>query len=462
MDSSLIRHKIFNFRLICQPKNLPFNFKFTVEEADKEFQPKLDPNSFKFEDINDDCLLKIAAHLDIIDIVNLGQSSTRLQSFAQLIFKKKTHLSFGENSENSPIITDSNLESILQAMGNYIESIDCFCLESKQLNLLWMYCKNVTELKLTAPHKCVSIKKYESFFANIEKLKIDDDDDISNTELKVFASSKKLKLLHLNLCWQIDGNFFTEWNNFELKDLRVNDCQTISSDRIAKIVRKNKLVKFSSDNSFSFETILSLPPECLSLLEELELNCKTVTNIKKDKLNLKALKQLSHLTLNLEEDKKCNSLFVVLSQIPTLTSLTINGIEIDAHTLGCMGSLKSLRKVRFNFYKNLIGAQFYSSLRVHLPEITEITMYEEDDEGDILDIYEAEADRFVKEKKSISAMISSHINLKYFAHSEMTWDLLDVIIQERMRLKRPTIEFGLSASLFCHPRKVSATLLYST
>lgn len=402
----------------------------------------------KFEELIDDVLLKIVSYLELIDIVNLGKTSTRFESFTTTLYRRKTHFSFGLDTGYSSI-NESNLEPILEALAGHIKSIAWHNIQSNHLIYLSKHCSNVSELSLENSAE-ITPKVYrenENFFAKIEKLKVDDG-SISETVLKTLTSSKVLKCLELYNLDSISRNFFAEFKNPDLDALTIKGIHdSIRCDDVIKFVRNHKLSKFSYDGHSSLQKCLNLPPVYLTMFKELDLNYEDFEN--KD-LDFKHLR-VRHLGLNcyFESFSNCNSLLMAVSQMPALTSLAIGGIIIDNKTLRCLGSIKGLRKIRFDWFANQIGGLFYSSLYAHLPAITEIMMYEdvmvdERDDTEISDI-----------NRSICAMIQSIRSLVYFGSSSMTWELLDSIFLQAKQLQRPPLEIGVSESMFNSPKKVS-------
>lgn len=444
--------------MIGEPNQL-INCKFTLKEAETAYQPKIDPNSLKLDGINDDCLRKIASYMCLVDIINMGKTSTRFRSFTQTIYQQRKHFSFQPHTGDSAI-NETNLELILQETGTYIESIEWYCIHPHHLDYLSRYCPNVTELVLEEASSLCNYEENRKFFAKIEKLKICFS-DITDAQVTVIASSKNLKSLNLE-CNAIRGEFFSQFKHSEIKILKLAHCHEINSDQVFNFVLSNKLLKFSTNQDGCFEKCLRLPSTCLSLFEELELNIPCDFNkIKLETLNFKYLANLKHLRLTGRHRGNCNGVLAAAAQIPALTSLTVEGIDIDVQTLNCLSSLKSLTKIRFNFFTNKIVGLLYTSLYLYLPDITEVTMYEEDDEEDENGFDEEKkiATELFKEK-SICAMISQIAQLKYFAYSEMSWELLYKILEVRLRLKLTTIEIGISEHLWCDQRKVSANYFY--
>lgn len=431
--------------------NLPVNFKFTIKEAPSALQPKIDPNAFKFEQINDHCLLHIASYLDVVDIINLGKTSTRLQSFTQLIYQKETHFTFGAGTGDASI-NESNVEAVLQECGNYIQSIEWTNLESNQFDYLSKHCSNVTELKLIHPSHRLhlpAIKKNKHFFKNIEMLDISRSSFFDGT-LQPITSSSQIKSLRLEHCSNICGKFFSKWKKPKLKYLTLINCRKIHCDDVLNFVQKNKLVRLSFDGRLILQPDLSLSSECVSELEELELNYSLFAGDKVEILNFGDLKQVTHFAL-LSNDPTChnvNKILDAVSQIPTLRSLTVQQMNINIDTLNCLGSFKSLRKIHFDGLSNGIGKQFYSSLHVRLPAITELIISRH--------IYAADS----AESKWICEMIPTLDALKTFSYTALNWELLFMILVEQLRLKRPAIEIKVAKYLFDDPKKVSAMFYY--
>lgn len=436
-----------------------FNFEFIIKEAESVYQPKIDPNAFKFEEISDDCLVHIASFLKLIDIVNLGKTSNRLRSFTEQIYRKSTHFSFGTNAGDSSV-NKKNLPIILQEMGSYVHSIDWRGLTERHLEYLSEYCQNITTLKLKDPEcnlQLPSIEKNKMFFKNIESLEIENAGFSDATMKTIIASLSKLKSLHLVRCLNIKGQFFSEWKDSKLENLKIAYCLSVSPSSILDFQRDNKLIKFSNDTFDSFVLCLSLPPGCLSEYTELDLVLNSSTDEKLDLLHITELKQLKkiHLTCrNLNTFYQINyeptffdydKVFAALSQIDTLKSITVEKAIIDGNTIKCLGLIKNLEEITFKRVKNRVSIQLYSDLHVHLPKITKLTMKMENTTEEI-------------DLKSICDMILSLVDLRYFSHSLMTWQLLNQILQVQLLREQPSIEIGVSKLLFYDPKKVCATL----
>lgn len=399
---------------------------------------------FKFEAINNDCMLQIASHLDFIDIINLGKSSTRMQSFVECIYRKKNHFSFGINAGDSSI-NRSNLETILQEIGVYIESLEWNDLDASQLDCLAQHCPNVRALKLqntSSKLRSFDIKKNKKFFVKLETLEIRNG-SLYDSGLRTMICSSGLQSFRLKGCHNVRGKFFSKSKNLKLKILVIDGIWGADPDGICDFVRKLKLAKFSY-NGFTFQQCLTLPPECLPEFEELQLNFTSVTDDQLESFNFTDFKRLTHLAVTVRENgyRNCNNILRAARQIPALQSLTVEGLQVNAATLSCLGLYKNLRKIRFTHFNNAMGRAFYSSLHVHLPNITHliVTQYYSDE---------------IIESKWICEMISSLKNLKYFSYSFMTWLLMNLILQQQVLLKRPTIEIGIAEFRSDDQEKVS-------
>lgn len=413
--------------MISEP-NLQLHF--TIKEADKFIQPKIDPS--QLDALNDDCLLNIASYLNIIDIVSLTNAFPGLQTFKRQVYRKNTHFRYGAGT-GDPFINESNLETVLQEIGCYIESIDWTYIKPSQWRCLSKYCPNVITLKLVHPSRHLrpsDIKKNENFFANIELLDIVAASFYDTATMQALVSSSKLKALQLTSCYNMSETFLCTSKNTELQCLEIRDCPQLNCVNIFDFVQNNRLVKFSFDARSSFQKFLSLPSVCLSELEELELDIFELSDATLATFNFSALRRLTHLTLTCcGKFRNCNIILTALSQIPGLVSFSIDGMHIDAYTLNFLGLLKNLRKIRLNYFHNEIGSQFYTSLHAFLPEITalEITIpYFEN-----------------VQSTTICEMISSFNDLEYFGCNSTSWQLLEMIMQKRMRLNRSAITIGV-------------------
>lgn len=346
--------------MICdQSQQLHIKFK----KAENAYQPKIDPNTMKFEDINDDCMLYIASYLNLIDIANLAKSSSRLFETVRRFYRKKLNFSYRPMKQ-------TDMQSILEVIGPNFESINWYGLRRNHLNCLSQYCPNVTELKLEHRSNELStthIVSNKNFFEKIETLDICDA-RFFDKDLETIASSSALKSLQLRSCFGLNGIFLSKWKYCKLKFLKIRNCSGVNNDAVFDFVRKSKLVKFSFGENSSFHQFLSLPPKCLSDLEEVELCYANFTDDELKLLNFRDLKRLNHFCLESKGVfQNCNKLLVALSQIPTLTSLTIESMVFDDDTLNCLGLLKNLRTFRARNCLNRVRGRI-SSVDVFLPD----------------------------------------------------------------------------------------------
>lgn len=424
--------------------DLQLSIVFAIKEADSVHQPKVDSN-INIQDINDDCLLHITSYLDLVDIVNLGQTSISMHSFVQQIYRRKPHFSFGTNTGDSTI-NELNMPIILQEIGGHIRSIEWQHLNSSHLDVLSKNCPNVISLELTSPLNKVntsSVKKNKKLFRNLQTLDIKGASFFDVTFKTIISSSPKLRCLQISECRNIRGKFFSKWKSSKMKCLNVTDNPRIGCENVHQFLRNNKLTKFTFDAGCSFGQCLSAPPECLVMLKELKLDCSSLSDEKLKILQFENLKRLTDLTLTRKHAQmgSCNNILAAMSPVKTLKSLTIHNIEIDNDTVKQLGLFQKLQKMNFNDCLNRIGEELYSSIPTHLANLTTLSMLKK---------YQINEDIGIK---SISDMILSLKKLKYFSHSSMTWELLDMILKVQLIRQPSTIEIGVSSLLWNHPKK---------
>lgn len=442
-----------NFRLICD-ENLRFNFKFSVKEAGPLYQPKIDPNSLTFDEVNDDCILHIMSYLDLLDIVNLGKTSSRFQSVARELYGRKKHFSFNTNTGDSSI-NEVNLPIILKEIGSNIRSIEWHGLSASHLDILAKYCSNVTRMKfcnMSTDVYSLSFKKNKTFFEKLKRMHIDNA-KIFDSSVKPMISQSKLISLKFERCQNIRGNFLTKRNSNKLKHIKVSNCRHFlygeggieGIDEITLFQRNNQLVTFSIDTCCSYLHCLTSESEILATLEELELDFSCFSGNDLDKLKFKDLKRLKRLTMTLKNitiHPNLNTLFFAMGQVDTLESLNVDYIQIDDKTIMCLGSIKNLKKLRMNKIKNTTAQRLYTDICSNLPNLTELSIsfkfgVVEKDQGNL-----------------ICDMIRRLPNLSYFSLSSSTWELLNMILQVQLPRARLPIKIGISQSLFDDPRKV--------
>lgn len=387
--------------------------------------------------------MHIASYLEFIDIVHLGKSSVRLKSFADLIYRKKTHFLFGPNTLADSTINKSNVETVLQEMGRHIQTIEWHKLEANHLDYILDNCPNVTALTLNDPMhvlKSSAIKKNKPFFKNLQVLHLYRS-SVFDGPLQKIASMSDITSLELNECHNIRGHFFSKWRRPKVEVLKIINCRQVGGAEVYSFLQNNNLVKFSFSGQFHHEILSQPPSESLAELQELELNCNTFTEAQMEAVNWGYFNGLSHLALHLEY-KNCNQILTTIRQISTLKSLTIGGMYANADTLNCLGLLTNLQKLRLHRFNNGIGGQFFATFHLHLPKLTDLSI-------EVINYWNWNTKP--DEYNSISNMITSLTTLKSFFCNLMTDHLLERICKEQLQ-----IQIGIDANYVHDERKVSA------
>ncbi len=341
-------------------------------------------------------------------------------------------------------------------MGKYFKSIKWLQLDDRQMDQLSRYCENVVELQLVAPDlQLDSIKRNEIWFKNIECLKIVYGDDVYDIHVNAaVVGSTKLKCLELINCPNVQGKFLSEWKESKLEYLRMIRCEGLSASNITDFQHKNQLAVFASDTFDSFITCLTLPAGCLKNFTDLELAVNSSTDDKLALLEFDELTQLKKIHLKctffnyrVDQDvtvaKNFNNIFDAMRPIDTLISVTIDHIIVDADTFKSLESIKNLRELNLKNIYSAVGQEIYASLHVHLPKLTDLTMSVANTDEQI-------------DAKSICDMVSGLVDLKYFSHLSMTWALMKMIRDARIKLyrKQPPITIGLPRMMFYSQTKV--------
>lgn len=413
------------------------------------YQPKVDPNILKLTEVNDDCLLHIMSYLNLIDVVNLGKTSIRLQSVTKQLHSRKSHFSFGSNTGDSSI-NEINLPVILKETGEFIQSIEWYELNPTDLDILVKCCPNVSVMKLVKPSTALSshhFKKNKTFFEKLKRLHIHNS-HLFDTAMKILTSSPTLKTLNLEECRNIRGKFSPK-KAMKLKHLRIIRCAMLTYypefwNAIKDVQWKNKLFTFAVDKCCSYESCLTSPPEILAKLKELQLDfsCPFQRNLKE--LNFSGLTRLTAFTVTRKHSnlpaQNFNNVITAIAQIKTLESFCIERIEINNDTLKCLASIQNLKALKLNNVTNTIGKRLYLTLPVHLPNLTELSV--------LLDVAEINM-------KSICDTVAALPQLRFFSHSSMTWELLDIILKVQLTRKYLTMNIGISKLMFDDPKTVS-------
>ncbi len=423
--------------MICNPDSKAHQ-KFSIEQADSAHQPEIEQNILQFEGLNDDCLWHISSFLDLIDIANLGKTSTRMQSFVHQIYRRHTKFTYGSDTGDSTI-NQTDLPTILQEIGSFVQSIEWHHLSVYQLNHLSEYCQNVSELKLINPAKRLRgphIKNFTNFVRGITKLSISGG-FFFDTTMKAITTASKITSLELDGCPNICGKFLSKWNNSKLESLKIRNSSSIDCHLVYDFIRKNHLVQFAFDAGCSFKQCVALPADCLSKFTDIELDFSYCNAEFLKKLNFDGLTRLTSLTMTYEYSNSAhcdNDLLMAISRVQTLKTLTIDAIRVDAVTIQCLGSLENLREIQLKRVVNTIGRQMYSSLPVHLPKLTSLSIDMRDNLNDLC-------------QESFNELISAFVDLKYFWHSSTKCTkILNYFIASRtgqLPRKRYAIKIGL-------------------
>ncbi|XP_037048028.1 uncharacterized protein LOC119082591 [Bradysia coprophila] len=420
--------------------------KFIIKIADDEHQIKIDPNVMSLEKVNDNCLLYIMSHLTLMDVINLCKTSTRMQSAGQIFYKQFGKFAFGMTLTDSSI-NETNLPVILEAIGDHITSIDWHYLTAVQFELLVKHCPNVTELKLSFPKRLPGgmISRNKHFFAGLKKLYIESSTHIYDINLKYMMSGRNLRTLDLHNCNKLRGNFFNKLNISKLKTLKIVNCQQMDKKNVPLSEWKNKFTTLAIDTCCSYLSCLSLPPEKLAKIKELQLDISCFKGTT-DGLDFSGLTKLKKLTLTRKYQYNyidSNNMINGLAQIDSLESLHIQGITVDTNTILGLRSIKNLRYLRMDQIENKIGRNLYEQFGTYMSTLQELSLYFGRTDVAI--------------GKTINDMIAGMPMLNYFSHSSITWEWLDGIRQAKSVTafaEKPTpLKIGVTETMFHDPKK---------
>ncbi|KAG4079291.1 hypothetical protein HA402_007983 [Bradysia odoriphaga] len=420
--------------------------KFIIKIADDEHQMKIDPNVMSLEKVNDHCLLYIMSQLTLMDVISLCKTSTRMQSAGQIFYKKFTKFAFGMTLTDSSI-NETNLPVILEAIGDQITSIDWHYLTTAHFELLVKHCPNVTELRLSFPKRVpgTTISRNKPFFAGLKKLYLESSLNIYDTNLKNMISGRNLRTLDIRNCNKLRGNFFNKVNHSKLKVLKIVDCPSTEKNNFPLSEWKNKFTTLAMDTCCSYLSCLTLPPEKLQKIKDLQLDISCFKGTT-DGLNFSGLTKLKKLTLTRKFQYNyidANNMINGLAQINSLESLNIQGITVDSNTIQGLRLIKNLRYLRMDRIENILGRNMYELLGSYLSTLQELSLY-----FGRVDIVVG---------KPIIEMIASMPMLNYFSHSSITWEWLDGIRQAKSVTafdeKPPPLKIGVTESVFRNPKK---------
>lgn len=354
------------------------------------------PNSTKFFNLNDDCILDILHRLSLLDLCNVRDTCKRLRILSEYYFNTMYRtLNFNSRSIKSDqwkLLTQDETKTILMSFGHQIDALtlnaDSFSATSDEiLQTINDYCSDqkLQHLKLIKfAFDDDIIENCQRLFSIVEKFTINKcygDDKLFE---KLFNKCTALKNLELLRQFNIDGTCLQNtYPNLEGFALISND--NFDPLLVNTFFTKNpqlKVLKLIGCN-FVDDEIFPIISDHLINLESLSIRLVHVTSLfEENVLNLLKLQHLRKLEFNCGV-RPINAFINGLAMTNTIECLGITSAEITVDLCSALGNLKNLQTLKLiSMYDTkardlkLLAVQLTKLNEFHLVECEAITFDE--------------------------------------------------------------------------------------
>lgn len=310
--------------------------------------------------LNDDCILHILSFLDIVHLVRLRGTCSRIDELIDITCaKNKESFDFSEINQGEKGITLMTARDILAYLGPQLKSLkidsDDFNSGSvRPLDLITKYCTSLESLDLDGFNLSKNIvKKLIPVVKNLKKFaagaKSRFDDSISQ------CLCKATKLKHLIVCgnWDVTGKFLTKINNLER--LSLNRCGNIQPKLFIQALQKNltlKALEIQCCDKID-DRVLSTIVSDLKQLEELTISNQYPAMKRYDRFG--EIASLKKLTVEFHSYTSIDRLLEVLSEKSNLMEFNyvVSDSKINPKTIELIAKLSSLKVLSLGFISTL-------------------------------------------------------------------------------------------------------------
>lgn len=191
----------------------------------KKSQTLPSKKSIKIVNLNDDCLDHVFNYLDFVDLLNVGQSNTRFQYAARIVFKRKYDIfEMSVSSRGNELWLMCGIENSKRKeqidMGNNILQFQ---------RLIWVFGDLISSIKLYYNifiSDSSNIKSFEQIFYEISEHPLEsviriEFDQFPTVWVNKFLESKDLSLISNSCKWDL-GNMLLSQLFPKLKHLKIS------------------------------------------------------------------------------------------------------------------------------------------------------------------------------------------------------------------------------------------------
>lgn len=334
-------------------------------EKDMNYPPKYQENddfitSDLLRTLNDDCLLQIMTHLDVLDVLNLKNVCQYLGELAKTHLKSIRSVDFSKVREKKKItLHESRL--VMKSIGKpvFAASVNSEKLLGRRiLNLIPKYLRDLQHLQLKGfkLDSGVFWDQMGKILKQLQTLDLSDNSEIHEDFLrKVDSSSRKLKKLSVANS-NINGKFIS--NLPLVQELNVSGCRFVNGRQLIEYISRNE--NLISLNIARCPNIYG--QELNELLQKFRnCECLSLNNYYVDEIssrfvipNINQLDMLKNLTI-------CNVNFPPSDQLLRTINFTNNKIEtlnisygsLSLTSVYALSIMKQLQRLIMNF-KNTV------------------------------------------------------------------------------------------------------------
>ncbi|XP_055597439.1 uncharacterized protein LOC129747314 [Uranotaenia lowii] len=329
--------------------------------------------------LNDDCLMLIFEHFELMDLISLRKTCSRFAEIAREMYKRYKILDLDCEAPEKINLTMLDVKTILSEVGPFVDelhismnrfnqpavrilyliprhcvnlkdlNIDDFTLSAKKLQGLSTAFKALEGLTLSSCGIGDYVEKYLRLAKDLQRLDLSLNSQITGKCLRVV---KNLKNVNLEGCQNLQGKPFSVFveNNKTVEYLNITDCNRLSSDAIKSMVSHlgelNHLICSSSYENAEPSTVALLAN--LPKLKRLQIKVNSFSSIDPLMNSLAETNRLEYLDLYGNYAAFDYNVLGKLTNLKTLimnhkldfvdehlAKLCTNGNFVELHIAGC-------------------------------------------------------------------------------------------------------------------------------
>lgn len=211
-------------------------------------EEEYDENAPSLMILNDDCILYLLEFFNILEMIKMHGTCTRLDSLIEMYCQKFVKFDFGSLSlEMTSDLTLMNARDILMFLGPTMTSLtidgsDFNSSANRTIDWIARFCKKLESLDMEnfILNKPI-LKKLTPVIQNLKSLSIGDSTKVGDELGICFSGATQLEDLKISGNWEITGKCLSKLSN--LKTLSVNCCGNLQSKPFKEALKNNTTLK---------------------------------------------------------------------------------------------------------------------------------------------------------------------------------------------------------------------------